>query len=358
MNAPATQPSSQTSLSTQSTQTGQDPHPPTGAGSWLVVCDVDSTFLRDEVIELFARHAGVKAQVAAVTEAAMRGELDFAQSLHERVALLAGLPVQVAQEVRAAVRLTPGAAEFARALRDGGHTLALVSGGFAEVVEPLARELGFLADLYPLLDASLQRVRALESERGRHHALTTVLHGLPLAVILLDDHLAPSCMSLEAIRICRRWSTDTERAGRLPNAIDAPLRELFPRTAAASVGPGDEPSPGTSLSLRHPSRPHLQLRVEIGFTPRRPGERAHHLLILSTGGEGEGIDASSPRTLSLLQCLSPSERKVALLVAGGLRNDMIAQKLCRSRKTIESQISSIFRKLNIANRTQLARLLN
>lgn len=158
MKAPATQPSSQTSLSTQSTQTGQDPHPPTGAGSWLVVCDVDSTFLRDEVIELFARHAGVEAQVAAVTEAAMRGELDFAQSLHERVALLAGLPVQVAQEVRAAVRLTPGAAEFARALRDGGHTLALVSGGFAEVVEPLARELGIphvTANRFEVVDGTL-----------------------------------------------------------------------------------------------------------------------------------------------------------------------------------------------------------
>ncbi len=221
-----------------------------------------------------------------------------------------------------------------------------------------ARELGFLSDLYPLLDASLQRVRALESERGRQHALTTLLHGLPLAVILLDDHLAPSCMSLEAMRICRRWSTDTERAGRLPHAIDAPLRAWFLSTAAASAGGGGEPSPGTSLSLRHPSRPQLQLRVEIGFTPRRPGERAHHLLILSTGGEDEGIDASSPRTLSLLQCLSPSERKVALLVAGGLRNDMIAQKLCRSRKTIESQISSIFRKLNVGNRTQLARLFD
>lgn len=69
-------------------------------------------------------------------------------------------------------------------------------------------------------------------------------------------------------------------------------------------------------------------------------------------------EAAAARALPLLKCLSPSERKVAGLVASGLRNDAIAERLCRSRKTIESQISSIFRKLNVSNRTQLARLLN
>ncbi|MDO5711758.1 MAG: phosphoserine phosphatase, partial [Micrococcales bacterium] len=71
----------------------------------MVVCDVDSTFIQDEVIELFARHAGAEEQVSAVTEAAMRGELDFTQSLKTRIALLAGLPAGVIQEVRAAIRL-------------------------------------------------------------------------------------------------------------------------------------------------------------------------------------------------------------------------------------------------------------
>lgn len=106
------------------------------------MCDVDSTFVRDEVIELFARHAGVEEAVAAATDAAMRGEADFAASLRARVALLAGLPVDVADEVRATLSLTPGAAQFARALRAGGHTLALVSGGFEEVLQPLADALG------------------------------------------------------------------------------------------------------------------------------------------------------------------------------------------------------------------------
>jgi phosphoserine phosphatase len=110
-------------------------------GRRLVVMDVDSTLIQDEVIELLAAHAGRGAEVAAVTERAMRGELDFAASLHERVACLAGLPVSVLDEVRAAVRLTPGARTLCRTLRRLGFTLALVSGGFTEVVAPLAAEL-------------------------------------------------------------------------------------------------------------------------------------------------------------------------------------------------------------------------
>jgi phosphoserine phosphatase len=110
-------------------------------GRRLVVMDVDSTLIQDEVIELLAEHAGLAAEVAAVTERAMRGEIDFARSLHERVACLAGLPESVLTEVRAAVRLTPGARTLVRTLHRLGFTVALVSGGFAEVVAPLADSL-------------------------------------------------------------------------------------------------------------------------------------------------------------------------------------------------------------------------
>lgn len=111
-------------------------------GRRLLVMDVDSTLIQDEVIELLARHAGREAQVAAVTERAMRGELDFADSLHERVAALAGLDESVFDDVRAAIRLTPGARTLVRTAKRLGFTVAVVSGGFIEVVEPLARELG------------------------------------------------------------------------------------------------------------------------------------------------------------------------------------------------------------------------
>jgi len=110
-------------------------------GRRLVVLDVDSTLIQDEVIELLAARAGRGEEVAAVTDRAMLGELDFAASLHERVACLAGLPAGVLDDVRADVRLTPGARTLCRTLRRLGFSLALVSGGFAEVVEPLAASL-------------------------------------------------------------------------------------------------------------------------------------------------------------------------------------------------------------------------
>lgn len=111
-------------------------------GRRLVVMDVDSTLIRDEVIELLAQHAGREAEVAAVTERAMQGELDFAESLHARVAALAGLPDTVLGEVRDRVQLTPGARTLVRTLKRLGFTVALVSGGFIEIVQPIADDLG------------------------------------------------------------------------------------------------------------------------------------------------------------------------------------------------------------------------
>lgn len=108
----------------------------------LIVTDVDSTFFRQEVIELIAEHAGTRDDVAAVTERAMRGELDFAASLRERVATLAGVPVEALDKVRAAVELTPGARELVAECQARGWAFGLVSGGFAEIVEPIAAELG------------------------------------------------------------------------------------------------------------------------------------------------------------------------------------------------------------------------
>ena len=111
-------------------------------GRRLIVMDVDSTLIRDEVIDLIAAHAGRQSEVAVITERAMRGELDFAASLRQRAATLAGLPLGVLDEVRAAVRLTPGARTLVATLRDLGLSIGVVSGGFIEVVGPLAAELG------------------------------------------------------------------------------------------------------------------------------------------------------------------------------------------------------------------------
>jgi phosphoserine phosphatase len=104
--------------------------------------DVDSTLITAEVIELLAARAGSEQLVAAITERAMRGELDFAASLHERVATLAGLPTSVFADVLAELRLTPGARELVAEVQGRGWSVGLVSGGFIEVVGPLAEPLG------------------------------------------------------------------------------------------------------------------------------------------------------------------------------------------------------------------------
>ncbi len=111
-------------------------------GPGLLVMDVDSTLIDQEVIELLAEHAGAREQVAEITARAMRGELDFAASLRERVAALAGVPRRVLTQVRDEVRLTPGARDLIDSLHARGCRVGVVSGGFEEVVAPMARRLG------------------------------------------------------------------------------------------------------------------------------------------------------------------------------------------------------------------------
>ena len=125
-------------------------------GQRLVVMDVDSTLIQDEVIDLLAERSGALAEVAAITERAMRGEIDFAESLRQRVSLLAGLPVDVLQDTAKRIRLTPGARTLCRTLRRLGFRVCLVSGGFREVITPWAE----------LLEVDGLRANALEVRDG------------------------------------------------------------------------------------------------------------------------------------------------------------------------------------------------
>ena len=105
----------------------------------LVQLDVDSTFIQQEAIELLAAKAGVFEQVAAITASAMRGELDFEQSLRARVALLKGLPASVIAEVQMEISLTDGAQNLVETLHNKGHSVSLVSGGFIDIIEPMIK---------------------------------------------------------------------------------------------------------------------------------------------------------------------------------------------------------------------------
>ena len=107
----------------------------------LVVLDVDSTLIRDEAIDVLAARAGVGAEVAAITARTMAGDLDFADALRERVALLAGLTSADLDAVRDDLRLTPGARTFVRTLRRLGYHVGVVSGGFTFVTDRFDKEL-------------------------------------------------------------------------------------------------------------------------------------------------------------------------------------------------------------------------
>ena len=108
---------------------------------FLVVFDVDSTLIEDEVIELLAEAAGKRAEVAEVTERAMRGELDFAQSLRERVSTLRGLPESVIEETYQRIKITAGAQALIDAVHSAGGKVGAVSGGFNQLLAPLAEKL-------------------------------------------------------------------------------------------------------------------------------------------------------------------------------------------------------------------------
>ena len=108
----------------------------------LCVMDVDGTLILEEVIDLLGKEAGREGEISQITSRAMRGELDFESSLRKRVSLLEGLPVSVFEKVFNSIHLTPNAQEFISILQKNGILVGLVSGGFTQIVERLAKSLG------------------------------------------------------------------------------------------------------------------------------------------------------------------------------------------------------------------------
>lgn len=131
----------------------------------LIVMDIDSTLINEEVIDLLGEEAGVGEQVAAVTERAMRGEIDFKQALEERVGLLAGLGQEVFDRTFERVTFTPGALELVCAAHERGWKAGVVSGGFHEVADRIVEAAGIdycLANRLEVVDGKLTGKLAAE----------------------------------------------------------------------------------------------------------------------------------------------------------------------------------------------------
>jgi phosphoserine phosphatase len=154
----------------------------------LVVFDVDSTLIQGEVIEMLGAYAGVESQIREITDAAMRGELNFGESLDRRVALLEGLPESVLTEVAGSLELTPGARTTVRTLKRLGFRCGVVSGGFTAIIDHLVEQLGLdfaAANQLEIVDGKLtgRVVGEIVDREGKATALRRFAaeYGIPLA---------------------------------------------------------------------------------------------------------------------------------------------------------------------------------
>lgn len=234
----------------------------------------------------------------------------------------------------------------------------------AEQGEFLARELMFLERLHPMIDAALHRLRALEKERAQRTGMEAFLSGLPLPVLFLDFDLKLLFASHEGYECCAAWNVgpkgarnlNVRRIYKLPPEIAATcerLGALCDRTADDNGVVAVE-----GVRVPHPELPGLVARVALSQPMRGPWGRPGFFVTFAQERNLDGAALPMPRAaLNHLQQLTPSERRVALLVAEGLSNRSVAQTLGKSERTVECQLNTIYRKLGGANRVQLVRWL-
>ena len=236
-----------------------------------------------------------------------------------------------------------------------------------------ADELKFLQDLRTALGACVRRLRNQHREKLTTDCLQAVVEAMPLPILLLDWQIRPVCFNSEAQELCAEWIHGAQAARmfkvsdvaaipaevvaaclewkKLLTAPDAILRRSFDRFA-----PSFE-------TVHHSVRTDLLAQVELLEVKRDTIGMPHFLVRLQrtalnlTAGSSNQAPARAT-TLSALSCLSPREREIALRVQGGFTNEDIAAQLSKSVSTVKMQLQSIFRKLHVTNRTELAMRLN
>ncbi len=221
-------------------------------------------------------------------------------------------------------------------------------------------ELQVFEQLYPLIDAGLHTLQDLEVERLRGAAMERSINtGAAASMLLAEDGSLLYC-SPEAHRHCLNWNR-----GLLPGM---PMRLYLPDGLPLLLEEALQSSPGlprygqegTLARIDHPLIPGLALQVDVDWHAHGIRRRPCYAVSFVGHDGRQSLQAPAPASDSaeLLQRLTPRERVVALLVAEGLGNDEIARRLNRSRRTVESQLISIFRKLEVRTRLQLLRVLH
>ena len=203
----------------------------------------------------------------------------------------------------------------------------------------------FLGELHQLMAAGLQRVRSMRRERRSIYQ--ALLDRQSQADIILDHELHLISLSPAAQQLCAGWLDDTGKRLRFPDSVASALRGWLRQ--ANQVGDAELPRDTLDLPAAH---------LRIGLQGRLQADGLHPMYLLRLTPLQSVAVATPVVTRPMWSRLSPTETRVAELVLDGMRNDEIANHLRRSRKTIESQISAIYRKLDVGHRAQLVRLLS
>jgi DNA-binding CsgD family transcriptional regulator len=218
-----------------------------------------------------------------------------------------------------------------------------------------SEERGFLEHLHPMLQAGLWRARKMRDEQPRQIACESVLSGVPIALVFADEHCRLRFATPEGEKQCSRWNRALKDA---PGAVDrfrlpiqvGNLMSRFEATAAQA----DEVR---YLKIDHPLVAGLKVTIERSWHFASLRTSPNYILRfhdeLSNDPATSLLGGHSKTAFATLQKLSASERRVALLIAKGLSNSEIAKRICRSPRTVEFQLGSIYRKLGLSRRTQL-----
>lgn len=248
---------------------------------------------------------------------------------------------------------------------DGAHPEAVLSIRRSEKQGTFgAEEREFLASIHPVIDVGLRRLRALERERGLRANMERYICGLPLPVMFLSPAGRVEFATQEAYDLCAVWNygfkearaINTRRCFRLPEKIAATcarLADLWDRAARDGIAVGLE-----SARVEHGEIGQLVAKVDVSQPFSGSLVRPGFWVTLSGSQNLDGANNQpTANALHHLQFLTASERRVALLVAEGLRNLDVARQLGKSPRTVEFQLNTIYRKLGVRSRTELAHLL-
>lgn len=221
-------------------------------------------------------------------------------------------------------------------------------------------ERDFLEQLHPMIEAALRRLRAMEGERIRRSSYEHFLRQVPLTVMFVNAAGDSMFANGEAEKQCGRWNrglrmaTGPDSHYHLPAAVGALFEGALGESAADGLV-----GEAASVRLAHPVLEGLSVKIDRNWQSTGLGLSPSYVVTFIDEPAGSD-DAREPSqsALLLLQQLTPSERRVAQLVAKGLRNEEIAEHLVRSRRTVEFQLNAIYRKLKIRSRTELVRALS